>query len=199
MRTTLSARFLACLLAVLLLAGCSTWRGTPLPEAAPGSKANPPMLKLRTPAGEKVALRAWRVDGDSLRGTREVWGRLTAHQSPVAFALGDVRLEQFGVAGENARAMLLSPMIGRRVRILFGDGSWMTLESPRADGDSLRGLARAPGGGLRAVAFARSDVRMLEARKFSGGKTAILFVSIVGLAAVGLVVAWAIAFGNMSD
>lgn len=201
MRSRSPFRWLACLLAALTLPGCSSWRETPLAEPAPAAArdAKARALKLRTRDGEKLTLHAWTLEGDTLRGTREVWGKITVHERPAAFAVRDVRLEDVDLADNDLAGMLASPLMAQEVRVHFRDGRWIALESPRVDGDSLRGFARARGGGLRAMAFARTDVRAIETRQFSGGKTVVLFGGLMAAGALGILLFYALAVGRFSD
>jgi hypothetical protein len=72
----------------------------------------------------------------------------------------------------------------RLVRLTLDDGTVVTLQSPMIERDSISGLiAESPGQGDR-IAFPLTDVRQLDKRHISSGRTAAL---LAGIGAAGVV------------
>jgi len=86
-------RVLACLLVAGLLAGCSSWHATNVPEPAPAPSPTRDLgtVRVRLADGRSFRLEHARVDADSLRGTVPRAERTPLTTGRAAFALGDVR------------------------------------------------------------------------------------------------------------
>jgi hypothetical protein len=111
-------RLLACGLAALLLAGCSSMHATRLSAPAPGGPApgSPPgHVRVRLTNGSTVWLQHPTVDGDSLRGVVSFGDRPYHPGQGIALALADVR-------GVETRRV--SP--GKTVGLILGVGAFWT-------------------------------------------------------------------------
>ena len=89
-----------------------------------------------------------------------------------------------------------------RLHLQMKDGTVVTLENPRADGDSLHGI-NVPEPGRRRTfdvrpeqlgrvprAIALNDVRQVESKRFSGPRSLLLVLTTVGLVYLGLAFAY---------
>lgn len=89
-----------------------------------------------------------------------------------------------------------------RLHLHCKDGTGFTLENPRVDGDSLRGI-NVPEPGRRRTfegrpeplgrvprAVALNDLRRVDSRRFSGPKSLLLVLTTVGVAYLGLAFAY---------
>ena len=63
-------------------------------------------LKIRIRGGKKLTLHNWTLDGDTLRGTRDVWVEYEKVRQPEAIALSDVTLRDGEVQGDSLRTYL---------------------------------------------------------------------------------------------
>jgi len=193
-----TTRTLAWGLIVLTVSGCSSWQAMPMAEPAPGA---PPAvsgeLRIRKLDGEKLTLHDWAVDGDSVRGTSEAWVKHQRVTTPEVIALSDLKLQDREAEGDSLRRVLEAPpVLPEKVRVHLADGTALTVERPRVDGDSLRGLVTPAGsvdGTRLQVAFALKDVQAIQARRPSSGRTVALILGVTILvvaAAVGIWVAY---------
>ena len=200
---------LAWALVALTLPGCSSWTVTHLTEPAP-QKGTPPArseaIKIRKADGQKLTLNDWIVDGDTLRGTREVWIDYAPVQKPEAIALRDVTLQNGRLEGENLRRFLVARQgeatpvrkpevrpvaLPKQVRVTLANGSKFELERVTVDGDSLRGQVTWASGTHTEAAFALTDVQTITARHTDVPSTVLLCLATGGAGLLLLIIAGA--------
>jgi len=112
--------------------------------------------------------------------------------------------------GDTAQAAVAKPMPDQ-LRLRLVDGTEVTLDQPRVDGDSLRGInvpmladqqalfgPHKPRLGHVPRTIALSDIKEIKSKRFDGVNTLILFVAVGGLIYLGGLVAYAISL-NGSD
>jgi hypothetical protein len=165
-------------------------------------------IKLRRQDGQKFTLHDWIVEGDTLRGKREVWVEYAPVQQAESIALSDVTLEDGNLRGEELRMALeererkaaardakrtssRQSELPDKIRIHLADGRIARMDHARVDGDSLRGVRTTISGAYRAerpVAYALKDVRAIEGRRFDTGRTLGL-VLLGGLLTLGVFIA----------
>jgi hypothetical protein len=95
----LKRRGVAIALAALLLAGCSSWHATTVPEPAPGAPAPQSLgtVQVRLADGRTLEVHHATADVDSIRGDLARDKIMARHGRRVAFARSDVRvIEQRG-------------------------------------------------------------------------------------------------------
>ena len=97
------ARLAACVAAAFILSACGL--GQSESASSPGATGSGD-LKIRKRDGKKVTLHDWTLDGDTLRGTRDVWVDYEKVRQPQAFALSDVTMNDGKLAGDSLRAYL---------------------------------------------------------------------------------------------
>ena len=194
-------RIIACGLIASTVLGCSSWQATPLTQPAPGATRSDE-LKIRKPDGKNVTLLNWTLQADTLRGTQEEWVKHERIRTHEVMALSEVRLQGSNLEGDSLRQVLEAAPALPECRVRLVDGTTLELERATVDADSLRGVMSAdpvthqPS---RQVAFALKDVRTVEVRRPSSGKTAALLlgaaVLVIG-AVVGISFANEMANGN---
>jgi len=214
-----SNRVLALVILALAGSGCSSWQALKVSERpVVEPSASPKSLKLRKSDGKKLTLESWKLEGDTLRGTHEVWVDYEATQQPIAFALSEVTLRDGGLQGESLRRELdareaaaaaaasrdtvvraSEPRreLPKKVRVMLTDGRTFMLEHAVVDGDSLRGgfIPEIPTDTSRPqVTFSLKDVHSIEAHEANTLGT----VALVALGcAIVLGILTAEAFSNM--
>lgn len=197
-------RTIACGLIALTVSGCSSWQATHLSPPTPGTTSpRADELKIRKTDGQEVTLVDWSLERDSLRGTQEEWVKHRHVRTHEVIALSEVRLPGSQLQGDSLRKVLeAGPILNEACRVKLMDGTTFEMESATVEGDSLRGTMSAdvathqPG---RQVALALQDVKTVEVRRHSTGKTAALLLggAVLAVAAVlGLSFANEMANGN---
>lgn len=102
-----ATRTLAWGVTLLIVFGVISWQGARASESATSTeKAGSRVLKIRKRDGKKLTLHDWTLEGDTLRGTHEVWVDYERVQKAEAFALSEVTLRDGNLEGDSLRRFL---------------------------------------------------------------------------------------------
>lgn len=227
-RFTATARLVACGVAAIAISAFGVGPGVPVSESASSKGATESGdLKIRKRDGKKLTLHDWTLDGDTLRGTREVWVEYEKVRQRQSLALSEVTLNDGKLSGDSLRIYLEArqrEFVANREVAAAGELEHTNLErrAPPAPGVRIRlrlddsphllqgnFLKSSPEslwfvrqGSRDTLAFARS--RLLQVQSKTGstaatGKGALVGGGVGLLTALGLIAVYSAAYSSGVD